>query len=216
MTDTGFPNPSDTVVGGQHDRIVTDLADCGWSVIPGFLSEELLAGMAREEQKLWEAEQFREAAIGRGDGRVLRPEIRSDRIFWLDPATLPPVTGIYWAMIDSLRVYINRTLYLGLRDFEAHYAIYPPGSFYQRHLDQHQRTPQRGITCLLYLNGAWSPADGGQLRIYAPDGDGERIVDILPEGGTLVVFRSDLIPHEVLPTRRERFSLTGWLRREGL
>jgi len=28
----------------------------------------------------------------------------------------------------------------------------------------------------------------------------------------LVIFRSDLIPHEVLPCRQARWSLTGWLR----
>ncbi|MCB0627245.1 MAG: 2OG-Fe(II) oxygenase, partial [Saprospiraceae bacterium] len=38
--------------------------------------------------------------------------------------------------------------------------------------------------------------------------------EILPVGGRLVLFRSELLEHEVLPARRERYSLTGWLRND--
>ena len=34
----------------------------------------------------------------------------------------------------------------------------------------------------------------------------------LPQAGRLVLFRSDKTPHEVLPARRVRWSLTGWYR----
>lgn len=39
---------------------------------------------------------------------------------------------------------------------------------------------------------------------------------MLPQMGTFVVFRSDVIVHEVLPTLRERFGLTGWFKRRPL
>ena len=48
---------------------------------------------------------------------------------------------------------------------------------------------------------------------YGPAGEdgGERIRDIPPEGGTLVLFDSVSLPHEVMPTvGRERFALSGW------
>ena len=48
---------------------------------------------------------------------------------------------------------------------------------------------------------------------YGPAGEdgGERIRDIAPEGGTLVLFDSVSLPHEVMPTvGRERFALSGW------
>jgi Rps23 Pro-64 3,4-dihydroxylase Tpa1-like proline 4-hydroxylase len=32
----------------------------------------------------------------------------------------------------------------------------------------------------------------------------------------MVVFRSDSVPHEVLVSMRERYSLTGWFRRRSL
>jgi SM-20-related protein len=37
--------------------------------------------------------------------------------------------------------------------------------------------------------------------------------DIVPHGGTLVVFLSERFEHEVLPTARARVSLAGWFRR---
>mmetsp|Transcript_59557 Transcript_59557/g.176895 ORF Transcript_59557/g.176895 Transcript_59557/m.176895 type:complete len:287 (+) Transcript_59557:3-863(+) len=48
------------------------------------------------------------------------------------------------------------------------------------------------------------PGDAGE------DG-GERVTDVAPRGGTLVLFDSVSIPHEVLATRgTERFSCSGW------
>jgi len=38
-------------------------------------------------------------------------------------------------------------------------------------------------------------------------------LDIVPWGGTLVLFMSQKLEHEVLPTRAQRHSLTGWFRR---
>jgi SM-20-related protein len=49
--------------------------------------------------------------------------------------------------------------------------------------------------------------------MYFPQEDEtELIEDVLPVGGRLVVFLSGEIPHEVLPTKKERISITGWLR----
>uniref|UniRef100_A0A7S4VU83 Prolyl 4-hydroxylase alpha subunit Fe(2+) 2OG dioxygenase domain-containing protein n=1 Tax=Ditylum brightwellii TaxID=49249 RepID=A0A7S4VU83_9STRA len=39
---------------------------------------------------------------------------------------------------------------------------------------------------------------------------GERIRDIVPKAGTLVMFDSVSLPHEVLMTNRERFGVQGW------
>ena len=39
----------------------------------------------------------------------------------------------------------------------------------------------------------------------------EAAVDVVPSGGTLVLFASATVPHEVLPTRRERLAIVGWL-----
>jgi len=191
--------------------IVDRLAGPGWAVCPEFIDRQTLIGLAAEAQRLWREGVFRQARIGIGAHRQLRPEIRSDHFLWLDEATLNPALAAYFARIETLRLALNQVLCLGLFGFESHVAVYPPGAFYRRHLDQFRDASHRVVSCILYLNSDWSPADGGQLRLYLADAANP--VDVLPEGGTLVVFLSDLIEHEVLLAGRERFSLTGWLRR---
>src|ERR1022692_4665701 len=121
--------------------------------------------------------------------------------------------GPFWQAFDALRLALNETLQLGLFSFEAHYALYPPGASYGRHLDRFRAgadSPDvRVISCVIYLTVDWTPADGGVLRIH----DGERMRDVLPLAGKLVCFLSDRFEHEVLPATRERLSLTGWFRR---
>src|SRR5690606_6756337 len=107
----------------------------------------------------------------------------------------------------------NRAMYLGIYEYEGHVTVYPPGAFYRRHVDQFQDAAYRRLSLILYLNDAdWSADDGGALRLYLPGQNGERTLDVLPEGGTLVAFLSHDIPHEVLPAKRDRYSLTGWFR----
>ena len=50
-------------------------------------------------------------------------------------------------------------------------------------------------------------ANGGELVIYAD----QVTTHIEPVPGRVVFFSSD-IPHEVLPTRIPRLSLTGWMK----
>jgi hypothetical protein len=67
--------------------------------------------------------------------------------------------------------------------------------------------PQRKITAILYLNHEW---DGGQLRIFHNANTNDEYIDIDPSFGKLVIFRSDLIEHEVLPSFKDRMAITFW------
>lgn len=80
----------------------------------------------------------------------------------------------------------------------------------------------RSITAILYLNEAdWDPspqADGGYLKCYiGADADdvvgttATRIERISPVGGTLVLFDSRYLLHEVEPSYRDRMALTLWV-----
>lgn len=189
-----------------------EIAERGWSVIPDFIPAEVVTEMREELRNLWQEGEFRRAGVGRGASLQVRPEIRTDYVHWLEPNALTPLQQAYWDQIDTLRQTLNQEFFLSLRSFEAHFAVYPAGSFYKKHLDQFSQTRHRIISCILYLNPNWTPADGGQLRIYEADGLGH--TDVTPYGGTLVCFRSADVFHEVLPAHRERFSLTGWLRTE--
>jgi SM-20-related protein len=103
-------------------------------------------------------------------------------------------------------------LFLGIFEFEGLLSIYPPGCYYRKHLDQYQDNGQRIVTCILYLNHNWRSVDGGQLRLYTDPVDETRFEDILPIGGRLVTFLSSRFQHSVIPSRRERLSITGWFK----
>jgi len=133
-------------------------------------------------------------------------------VMWLDQDNYSQDFMPYFHALESLRVTLNRELFLGLFDYEAHLALYPPGSYYKKHLDQFRGIGLRTVTATFYLNADWQPEHGGQLRLYT-DSTEKHYLDILPVAGTLVTFLSAEYLHEVLPANRERLSITGWFRR---
>ncbi|WP_455921759.1 2OG-Fe(II) oxygenase [Pseudomonas putida] len=191
--------------------IVDDLAERGWSQQELFLPQALTAQLAAECRQRAAQGELAPAAVGRGPAQEIREGIRGDRIQWLEPGESAPCDQ-YLAMMDSLREALNRGLFLGLEDFECHFALYPPGAFYRKHVDRFRDDDKRMVSVVLYLNDAWLPEHGGHLRMYLEAG---RENDVAPTGGCLVVFLSGEVPHEVLPAMRDRLSLTGWFRRRG-
>ncbi len=196
-----------------HERIADDLADQGWNVTDDYLSPFLFSQLAGESDALWQAGAFRNAGIGRGDVFQIRPDIRSDQVLWLDSPNCIDALRPYMSKLEGLRMAINRTSYLGLFEFEGHLAVYPTGSYYRKHLDQFLGVGSRTVTCILYLNRDWREEDGGQLRIYTDRSNPDHYEEILPLGGRLVTFLSARFLHEVMPARRERWSITGWFKK---
>lgn len=189
--------------------IADRLADDGWAVTQSGLDCEVLAELERNCRSLWRSEALRPAAVGRSGEQKVLPQVRGDHIRWLDDCAACPAHAAYLQAMDSLQRTLNRTLLLGLDNYETHYALYPPGAGYRRHVDRFKDSPLRTVSVVLYLNSQWQPGDGGELRLHLPDG----IVDVEPRAGTLAVFMSDSIEHEVLLARRHRASLVGWFRR---
>ncbi len=190
--------------------MVQDIARRGYAVTQDCLPVPVLAAMLCEAQRL-DVAILKPAGIGRGLQLQINPDIRCDRICWLDDSL--DIAVPYLALMSALQTLLNRHLFLGLHEYECHWAHYPEGSFYTRHLDAFAGNANRRVSTALYLNPDWSNDCGGELVLYDQAGVVERV---LPQMGTLVVFLSDEFPHEVLPTRRSRYSLTGWFRaREG-
>ena len=195
------------------DQISSEIYQNSFSVIDDFITEDFRKALLEEQTALLEAGKFRQAAIGTGDKKLVKPEIRSDEVLWMESDSLSPLQRTYWQKIEAIKQILNQRCFLGLRSFEGHFARYPKGSFYKRHLDQFQQVSYRVVTVILYLNEKWEESDGGVLRMYFPQEDGSELVhDVLPIGGRLVIFLSGEIPHEVLPTQKERISITGWLK----
>lgn len=152
---------------------------------------------------------FKTAAIGRELNQTVNRFVRSDSIFWLDRNELS--IAAYWQWIEQLRLTLNRSLFLGLFDYECHYAYYDKKAFYKKHYDAFKGESNRVITVIHYLNPNWQIEHGGELLLYAEEGE-TLLETITPEYGKTVIFLSEQFPHEVLPTHRERYSLTGWFR----
>lgn len=196
------------------EAVAEALAEQGWVVLPAFLPLDQVRELRNQAQAQWDAGGFHAAGVGRGQELNVNESIRTDQVQWLERAESGALAA-YQHFIEDLRQNLNRLLYLGLFEFEAHFAVYPPGAFYKRHLDNFRGTSARLITAVLYLNEDWRDSDCGQLRFYTDGSDGGEYLDIFPHAGTLVLFRSARFWHEVMPARRERFSVTGWLRERG-
>ncbi len=199
--------PIETLVGraaGGYNPLFAD----GIAVRDEFLSvsrvRELVECLAMRRAR----GEFGGARVGAGTGLQRREEIRGDWTCWLAEPLLPAERALL-SDLEGLRLQLNREGFLGLLDLEAHYAYYPPGAGYARHVDQPCGRGQRRVSVILYLSEQWEPEAGGQLRIFGADG-GYR--DIEPAAGRLVCFLTAGQEHAVLPTRRDRLSISGWFR----
>ena len=133
----------------------------------------------------------------------------------------------------AVDTFMPQPLYTRERPQFAYYA--GNGSFYRRHFDNPRNLPDgsdnlRRITILLYLNEGWpdstgidtreagasnansrsSGSPGGELRLLLRDPTSFE-VNIAPVANRCVVFFSDLIEHEVLPSNGHRLAITVWL-----
>merc|ERR1712039_649591 len=72
----------------------------------------------------------------------------------------------------------------------------------------------RRFTAILYLQSKWNKLWGGAFRAYdlrhESGGEFGEYLDVEPGCGTLLLFRSRDLLHEVLPTTHRRFALTMW------
>ncbi|HOY71211.1 MAG TPA: 2OG-Fe(II) oxygenase [Methylotenera sp.] len=207
---------------GCYEPLIEALATQGYAVVPQFITAEQVQQLANRATELQQLGLLQPANTGKNR---LNANLRGDATFWLDENSTHPTERAYLALTDNLQLAINRSLFLGLHALESHFAVYPAGAFYKKHLDQfsgdHANTQQakqgdvRQVSCILYLNNAWQASDGGELRIYLDENDTTKTLDVRPEGGTLVLFLSSRFYHEVLPAKRPRMSLTGWFKTRG-
>jgi SM-20-related protein len=185
-------------------------ADDGISVRDRFLAPAQVRALVECAQLRRERGDFVAARIGSERDRSLqrREEIRGDSTCWIIPPLLPAEDTLL-EDLERLRLELNAQAMLGLFELELHYAWYPPGAGYARHVDQPRGSSQRRVSLVLYLNEDWSPAAGGELRIFDAAG---RHRDIEPIAGRLVCFLTPGREHAVLATQQARLSISGWFR----
>jgi SM-20-related protein len=201
---------TDYSIAGQYEaspNLADRLAESGFVVIDNFLYAQEVSSLLSRFAEIEEAGDFYRAGIGRMQQHQVDRTVRGDRIYWIDGNGIDTPEQQLLQRMYALMDHLNRACFLGLKDIESHLAYYPAGTFYKRHSDRFRQHSHRVLSFVCYLNRNWQPVDGGVLRMYLAD---DTIRDLEPLEGRLVVFRSEL-EHEVLPTSRERYSITGWM-----
>jgi SM-20-related protein len=194
----------------EFSSVTSSLAIDGWCVVPDLLAAAQTQALAAECRAMHEARQLTRARVG--TARTATP-LRGDSTHWFQAGAMSAPQQAFTDRLDALRLALNRELMLGLVECESHYAVYPPGAGYTRHIDRLRDSDARVVSTVFYLNEGWQDADGGALRLYL-DGGSHR--DIYPHAGTLLLFLSAQFEHEVLPATRDRMSIACWMRQRAL
>lgn len=193
----------------KHELIANAIFHHGFCILDNYLQQDHYLALQTTVQSLHEQGLFCAAKIGSQSLKTHHTAIRNDHILWLDRDIGHDGIDTYLTTMDELCNTFNQTLFLGLVDYEAHFAVYPPNSFYKKHIDQFSTTKDRRISCVYYLNADWTEAFGGELILY--DKNSQPMTTILPLGNRFVCFDSEF-PHEVRTAYQMRYSIAAWLK----
>lgn len=184
----------------------------GWAYTDQLFEPEYLRALASECQKLHSEGYFSKASIGHQGSKQKNAEIRGDYTLWLEDAPPSVITQTFNHFLEEFRLLIAREFFLSLKWAESHFAFYPPGSKYVKHIDNHKGSGARKITFILYLNENWQKGLGGELTLFSPQDENQILHILEPLMGRFVLFSSELFPHQVEKSSANRLSLTGWFR----
>jgi SM-20-related protein len=188
-----------------YTKIIDALVEDGYIIINNALGYDLAQNL---KQNAKTQDDYKRAGISASNSLHVDDNRRRDKISWLDEDGAS--VSEFLSFAKTLQNTINRELYLGIKYYESHFAIYDTNDFYEKHLDAFKNSKNRVVTTVYYLNDEWSEDNGGELIIY--DEDNKEIAKVLPKADTLVVFLSDKFPHEVRPAKKTRYSIAGWFR----
>lgn len=199
---------SDFALNPMYEKVIDDLLNQQYSVVDTFFSFTEVEALRNILIEKHEEDELKKAAIGNQFNENIIKAIRGDFISWIDESNLKEAEQIFFDRINHFTDYLNRTCFLGIQEHEFHYALYPKGTFYKRHLDTFQNDDSRKLSIVCYLNDEdWQPEFGGELVLYK-----EQDITIYPLKGRVVIFESQIIEHEVKPVEQKRLSITGWLK----
>tara|TARA_R110002072_G_scaffold174802_19_gene330593 strand:- start:11822 stop:12463 length:642 start_codon:yes stop_codon:yes gene_type:complete len=203
----------DFVKNPMYESIINDLMEQQYSIVEGFFSEEEVLALRDSLLDKFEEDAFKKAAIGNRVNEVIEKSIRGDFILWLNENEANFAEKAFFNRINDMVSYLNKTCFMGILFKEFHYALYPKGTFYKRHLDTFQNDDRRKLSMVCYLNEEdWQPEYGGELVLYLNENGREVEKTIYPFPGRMVIFESQILEHEVKPVEQKRMSITGWLK----
>lgn len=204
---------ADFEINPKYEMIIDDLMNQKFSIADNFFTPDEVVLLRKNLLRKFDEKNFKKSAIGNQDREQIAEEVRGDFILWLDEQNADEAEQLYFDRINDFVHYLNRTCFLGIQDMEFHYALYPEGTFYKRHLDTFQNDSRRKLSMVCYLNEEhWQMDYGGELTIYQNEGGNETELNVVPMQGRMVIFESQVLEHEVKPVRQPRLSITGWLK----
>ncbi|KAI8972735.1 hypothetical protein BDB01DRAFT_809061 [Pilobolus umbonatus] len=221
----------------QHKQITRDLKcllsekaeelySRGWTSVEGLIDLDILRSAHQAAQQLVRDNKFEspQQLAEKSTDSIHDMKARDDTIIWLNTIKQLP----YHSPFDKIISFIEGPLYddlaklvhlKGNKEYQLSY-YHKQGARYEVHRDalptDRQTEDQRRITVIVYLNPGWSPGDGGELNIKS-----HRDRHGMPEGvdniqkpllGNIFLCMSGATDYEILPTKKEIFILTCWLR----
>jgi len=204
----------DFVENPLYERIIADISNHKFSIIEDFFTLKEVSILRASLLEKYEEDSFKKSAIGNRVNEVIVKSVRGDVILWIDETKADVAEALFFNKINDLIKYLNRTCFMGILQKEFHYAVYPKGTFYKRHIDTFQNDDRRKLSFVCYLNDEnWQAENGGELVLYLDEDNQETAKTIFPIPGRVVIFESQIIEHEVKPILQDqRLSITGWLK----
>lgn len=182
-----------------------ELSEMDYVVIDQFIPDELYELI--RGYFIQNLPEFSKAGVGALSNNTIQTEIIGDHTFWLERARDTHLHEL-WEILDDTLSLFRRYCFLSLSGYEFHFANYPPQTHYVKHLDQFKGNNNRMISLVIYLNADWQNGDGGELELFLKN---KTSVIIEPIANRCVMFKSAELPHRVLKSKKNRYSLTGWL-----
>lgn len=201
------------------EKYFEELHNQNWTLIP--IDLDFARELQKSAKNKFDSNQFKIAKVSHElHSSETQQKVRKDYIFWLDENldakldiksnTQLTVDLMVLRQLEVLIINLKNYFRVSLSDLECHYAVYPVGHFYEKHLDITAENNKRVFSFVIYLNDTWSDIDGGHLIGY--QSPSQVIFNISPTIGHMILFKSE-IEHEVMKTNKIRYSLTGWIRR---
>jgi SM-20-related protein len=196
------------VMETNFEEIIATFLESRIGISNNFLPIELANNLKQNLGSLYKEEALKIAGIGNGNGFSVNKQVRTDKIFWLNRNELRNAEQLFFDLIDSFVIYLNRSCFTGIKSYEFHYALFEEGAFYRKHIDQFNSDDGRAFSMIMYLNEGWVKEDKGELKVYV----GTEVQLVSPDNQKCVFFKSNELAHEVLVTNKPRMSITGWLK----
>lgn len=186
------------------EQLMQKVDNAGWGLTS--LDPELAKQLLARFNQVQEQGLLQSATITQGSGNDAKT-IRNDLTYWLEKEH-HPTEALVLAELDKVLQTLKNFFRISLTHLECHFAYYPKGHFYKKHIDQTAENNKRFFSFVIYLNQNWKDSDGGKLVGFEKD---QKLFEVLPHFGEMIVFKSD-IPHEVEMSFNERRSIAGWFR----